>query len=173
MNKKPLLTLALAFLTSLVALPAGAQSDYFQAITNLNPAGYWPMHEVEAPAPGDIETNYSSLGLLGTAFYPDWASANGNIIQRQAAGALAGDSDTAVHFTQTKITGTTVSYTNGLFIPHTSPLTTLNPQFSVECWFYPTNVSTGVDIWAQNGEEGLNAGPEGGVTGYICGIRLV
>ncbi len=66
-----------------------------------------------------------------------------------------------------------MSFTNGLFIPHTSPLTTLNPPFSVECWFYPTNVSTGVDIWAQNGEEGLNAGPEGGVTGYICGIRLV
>jgi hypothetical protein len=173
MNKKMLSFCAVSFMALLAAMPGMAQSGYFTAITNLNPAGYWPMHEVEVPGVGDIETNYGSLGPLGTAFYPDWATANGHIIQRQAPGALVDDNDTAVHFTQTKISGTAVSFTNGLFIPHVSPLTTLNPQFSVECWFYPSNISTGVDIWAQNGEEGLNAGPESGVTGYICGIRLV
>lgn len=173
MKKSLLGGLMAGLIALLVGSSAKAGSAYFQAITNLNPVGYWPMHEVEAPAVGDIETNYGSLGLLGTAFYPDWASANGNVIQRQVAGALAGDADPGVHFTLTHISGTGVSYTNGLFIPHTSPLTTLNPPFSVECWYYPSNVSTGVDVWAQNGEEGLNAGPEGGVTGDICGIRLV
>lgn len=38
------------------------------AIRALNPVGYWPMHEVEAPAPGDIETNYGSLGNLANGY---------------------------------------------------------------------------------------------------------
>jgi hypothetical protein len=173
MNKKTFVSSVLGLTASLAAIAATGQSAYFRAITNLNPVGYWPMHEIEAPVPGDIETNYGSLGLLGTGFYPDWANANGNIIQRHGPGALAGDNDPAVQFTEGIVTGSGVSFTNGLFIPHTSPLTTLNPPFSVECWFYPTNKTTGVDVWAQNGEEGLNAGAEGGTTGNICGLRLV
>ena len=58
-----------------------AQSAYFQAVTNLNPIGYWPMHEVEAAAPGDIETNYGTLGTLGSGYYNDWASLGSNTVR--------------------------------------------------------------------------------------------
>src|SRR5215469_16803061 len=145
-------------------------SAYFQAITNLNPVGYWPMHEVEASAPGDTETNYGTLGLLGTGYYPDWANAVVGF-KRGIPGALANDTDTAVSFTR-GANSAAGSYTNALFVPHTSPLSTLNPPFSVECWFNPTN-TTSEDIWAQNGFEGLNAGSYGGGAGAVGGIRLV
>ena len=116
----------------LAAASVKAQSStYSQAVMDLNPAGYWPMHEVEPAAPGDTETNYGSLGQAGTGYYPDWANANGKIIQRQDAGALAGDADTAVYFGfPTSNNGGT---TNALYLPHISPLSTLRPPFSVEC----------------------------------------
>src|ERR1017187_5631271 len=42
-------------LVLLSARPVQAQpSLYFQAVTNLHPVGYWPMHEIQAPAPGNI-----------------------------------------------------------------------------------------------------------------------
>jgi hypothetical protein len=138
-------------------------------VTNLNPVGYWPMHESVPPAAGDIETNYGSLGVLGTGFYPDWASANGNIITRQVPGALVGDSDTAAEFLAPG--ANTGGTTNSLYVPHNSPLSTLNPPFSVECWFYANNNNQG-DIWGQEGFEGLNAGASGGGAGSVCGIRL-
>ncbi|MGH7978069.1 MAG: LamG-like jellyroll fold domain-containing protein, partial [Limisphaerales bacterium] len=145
-------------------------------IEQLNPAGYWPMHEVESAAHGDIETNYGDLGLLGTAYYPDWANANNHIIARGVPGALAYDSDPAVNFTYAGgangVGPAAGTYTNVLAVPHTSPLATLNPPFSVECWFYPTNTSS-QDIWDQTGFEGLNAGSSGGAAGNVGGIRLV
>ena len=131
MNRRLLAGLLSLALGLLPVMPARAQSAYFRAVTNLNPVGYWPMHEIEAPAPGDIETNYGTLGLLGTGYYPDWV---GNptpvMINRGAPGALAGDSDPAVYFAYPiSNNGTT---TNSLYVPHTSPLSTLNPPFSVE-----------------------------------------
>ena len=154
-----------------VGIARAQQSAYFNAITNLNPVGYWPMHEVETPAQGDIETNYGTEGLLGTGYYPDWAGANGNIIQRQAPGALVGDPDTSVFFAKEITSGSSVSFVNALVVPHTSPLSTLNPPFSVECWYYPTNTAA-QDVWGQNGFEGLNAGNEGSGAGAICGLRF-
>lgn len=144
---------------------------YAAGILQFHPAGYWPMHEAEAPAPGDIETNYGTLGLLGTGYYPDWVANYGGIL-RQQAGALAGDSDLGVRFTHgTGNSGTTVSFTNGLYIPLTSPLTTLNPPFSVECWFFPVDAPTGEAIWAQTGAVGLNDGALGSQNNYN-GIML-
>ena len=173
MNKKLIGMLVVVPAVSVLLLAttrAQAQSAYSQAITSLNPVGYWPMHEVEAGVPGDIETNYGTLGLLGTGYYPDWAgSAVG--IKRGVPGALANDTDTAVNFTSgsSPAAGT---YTDCLFVPHSSPLTTLNPPFSVECWFFPTN-SKSEDIWAQSGDEGLNQGGAGGNSGSLAGVRLV
>lgn len=173
---KTMLVNVLAIVPAVLLLAPGrlpAQSAYFQAITNLNPAGYWPMHEVEAAAPGDIETNYGTLGPLGEGFYPDWAvPPNVNkTIQRGVPGALANDGDTAVNFTRSG-SPPAATYTNVLFVAHNSPLATLNPPFSVECWFFPTNTAS-EDIWAQNGYEGLNAGGTGGGAGGVGGIRLV
>ena len=148
-------------------------SAYFNAVTNLNPAGYWPMHEVEAAAPGDIETNYGTLGLLGTGYYPDWTANVGAFI-RQVPGALAGDTDPALHFARliNSGSGAAAIYTNQLYIPHSSPLSTLNPPFSVEIWYYPTNTSSQT-FWGQYGFEGLNAGNEGHGDGTWQGMILV
>ena len=160
-------------ISSFTSIAPPTNSSFTSAILQFKPVGYWPMHEVEASAPGDIETNYGSLGLLGTGYYPDWASPqnqNGSM-RRGAPGALANDSDSSVSFTHggNPAAGT---YTNILVVPHTLPLSTLNPPFSVECWFYPTNTSSD-DIWDQNGYEGLNAGGSGNGNGAVGGIRLV
>ena len=170
MNKKLLSVLVVVSGVLLLATTRmHAQSAYFQAITNLNPVGYWPMHEVEAAAPGDTETNYGTLGLLGTGYYPDWAGATVGI-KRGLPGALANDTDTAVSFNfgGSPAAGT---YTNTLLIPHTSSLLTLKPPFSVECWVYPTNQNND-SIWSSSGFEGLNAGGFGAGAGAIAGFTL-
>ena len=154
-----------------ISVPSAPTSGYATNMLGLHPAGYWPMHEVESAPAGDTEHNYGSLGLLGTGYYPDWVANYGGIL-RQQPGALGGDSDTADAFTYgTGNAGNTVSYTNGLYVPHTSPLTTLNPPFSVECWFYPTNTPTGEAIWAQEGAAGLNQGASGDLVNF-SGIML-
>lgn len=165
-------TSTVSTLTS-IAQPTNA---YTAGILQLNPAGYWPMHEVQASAHGDIETNYGTLGLLGTAYYPDWESDSG-AFTRQVPGALPGDTDTALHFNYNVGTlgnglGT---WTNEIYVPHTSPSSTLNPPFSVECWVYSTNNSQGTlnqSVWGQHGFEGLNAGYVGNGTGAVEGMQL-
>ena len=172
MKVKTLYSLVVATVVLSAATSIHAQSALSNAVMSLSPIGYWPMHEIEAPVPGDIETNYGWLGVLANGYYPDWASGTPAPIKRGVPGALANDSDQAVSFTRggSPAAGT---YTNCLFIPHTSPLSTLNPPFSVECWFYPTN-GTSEDIWAQNGYEGLNGGNNSGNgDGAVGGIRLV
>ena len=156
MNKK-VISSALAFLLTL-AISAGAASPYFNAVTSLNPAGYWPLHEVEPATHGDTETNYGSLGLLGTGYYGDWENGQKGIYHG-FNGALANDTDPAVYFGGNWPSGGGGSATNLLIIPHTSPAATLVPPFTVECWFFPTNgADTGRqgDIWAQGQASGLN-----------------
>lgn len=128
-----------ALVIMVLSLISARAQTYSNVLTSLNPAGYWPMHEVEAAAPGDIETNYGSLGLLGTGYYPDY-QVNSGAFLRQYPGALANDADPAVFFTGPAGGGTA---TNGLFVPHTSPLATLKPPFTVECWLMATNIGTG------------------------------
>jgi hypothetical protein len=142
---------------------------YAAGILSLHPVAYWPMHEVEPWTPGDIETNYGTLGLLGTGYWPDWA-ANYGAFQRGYPGALAGDSDPSVFFKMTQ--NSAGGPTNALFVSHSSPLATLNVPFSVECWVYPTVNGKNGDIWSQSGDEGLNAGSAGGGSGSVAGIRL-
>ena len=166
-NLKSLGIIAVALVVLLPATVGLGQSAYFHAVTNLNPIAYWPMHEVEPSAPGDVETNYGTLGVLGTGYYPDWIT-GGSAIEHQVQGALAGDTDTAVYFGT--YNGNT--FTNELFIPHTVPACTLNPPFSVECWFNTTNASAnGNDIWSQMGNVGLNGGAYN-AGGKTAGVRF-
>src|SRR5215831_18490274 len=92
-----------ACIVFLICLGSGAlqaQSPYFQAVTNLNPLGYWPMHETGSPAPGSIETNLGTLGALGMGYYSDWE--NNNLATTKVVhgirGALGNDSDSSVFF---------------------------------------------------------------------------
>lgn len=160
---------ATSVVSALTVLPPIGNFAYATNILGLNPVGYWPMHETEAPAPGDTETNYGFLGLLGTGYYADWVAPGGaGGITHNVPGALANNFDTAVAFPGEPAGG---DFVDCMTIPHASPLATLNPPFSVECWFYPSNDDTG-DIWSQCGYEGLNAGGYGGGQGSIAGIRL-
>ncbi len=122
------------------AMGAGGQSlNYSNAISSLNPAGYWPMHELAAAAPGDVETNYGSLGVLGNAFYPDYQINSGAFV-RQQSGPLANGADTAVRFTEP--VSNSGGSTNSLYVPHTSSLTTLQAPFTIELWYLITNLPT-------------------------------
>ena len=57
------LTAALALVTGQILY---GQSAYFQAVTNLNPAGYWPLNEtVQPPAPFASSLVASNSGTLG------------------------------------------------------------------------------------------------------------
>jgi hypothetical protein len=160
-----------------ISPPTAPTNSYATNLLGLKPAAYWPMHEVEGAAPGDVEINYGSLGLLGTAFYPDWVTTNGSFT-RQVAGALSGDADTALHFNYNvgNLGNGAGTWTNEIYIPHTSPWSTLNPPFSVECWLYDTNASVGQlnqSVWGQHGWEGLNAGYAGSGSGAnISGMQL-
>ncbi len=148
-------------------------------VSAFNAAGYWPMHEIEAPALGDIETNYGTIGVLGTAYYPDWMADYGAFTRQITPGALANDTDTALHFNWNigvPAAGVT-TWTNELYVPHTSPKATLNPPFTIECWLLNTNTSVGgsallQSIWGQLGLEGLNAGNAGAGGGNGKGIQL-
>ncbi len=165
--------LATASVALAMAVSIRAQSSYSNAVMSLNPAGYWPMHEVEPAAPGDIETNYGTLGLVGTGYYPDWASGVGGFVRGFSPGPLSNDTTACVSFLHTITSGTTVVYTNFLFVPHSSPFTTLTPPFSVECWVEVTNtLSAATYVWGQDGFDALN-GPganSGSADGY--GITL-
>jgi len=125
----------------------GQSLSYSNAIAGLNPAGYWPMHEVEPAAPGDIETNYGSLGILGTGFYPDYQVNSGEFI-RQQPGPLANGADQSICFNSAVPEGGTA--TNGMYVPRVSPLSALKPPFTVECWVMLTNNTPGQgDILSQ------------------------
>lgn len=132
-----------------------AQSlSYSNAITSLSPAGYWPMHEAEPAAQGDIETNYGTLGVLGNGYYPDYQINSGAFI-RQMPGPLVNGQDQSILFTEPADNSGTA--TNALLVPRTSPLTTLKPPFTVELWYMATNFPVPNwqgDLWSQMGDGG-------------------
>ncbi len=176
MNTKPVKFINNLFLVSLLLLlptviVRGQSLIYSNAIANLNPAGYWPMHEIAPAVPADIETNYGSLGALGTAYYADWALSNGvpgnHSVLHQVPGPLVNDPNTAAFMMDPGITATSGANTNSyLLVPHTSPLTTLRPPFTEEVWMMATNTGFG-DLISQDGTA-LN----GGNANNVNGVRL-
>lgn len=120
MRKQLLGGLASAALTLLAGTAALAQSAYFQAMTNLNPAVYFPLQETNPPPANEIETNLGSLGTAADAVYVSSA------IQKSQAGAT-GDGDTAVNDTD--------AAGGFLAVPITDGRTAVtNSTFTVEVW---------------------------------------
>ena len=143
----------------LSAMPARAQSSYFHAVTNLQPAGYWPMHEIEAAVPGNIETNLGTLGALGNGYYADWVPLTGSgnpRILHSKPGAIVGDPDTCAFFTNNSAGSAVPTF---LLVPHTSPLLTIKPPFTLEAWVFPTNLTSFGVVIGEGGNAGLNSGP--------------
>jgi len=143
---------------TVIAPPA---NQYASAILALNPDGYWPLHEVGQPAPGNIETNLGTLGVLANGYYADWTGSS-SAITRRVTGALASSSDPAVFFNQAPQTAS-IGY---LLIPHTSPLTSIKPPFTFETWAKPLSSGFG-DIVSQGA-----FGPNSGAGSTRFGVRL-
>jgi len=139
--------------SSVTSSPFGSQ------ILALNPTAYWPMHESPSTAlvQRDIETNYGTLGNLGTAYYGDWQEldqhqiVNNPFVIHSQAGALANDPDPAVQFTSASGFPSGGSYA---IIPHDSPTLTLTPPFTLEAWVKPYNDSFGIIFSVGNGNNG-------------------
>lgn len=141
-----------------VAPPGGY--PFVANVLALNPVGYWPLQETNAPAPATLETNYGSLGALGTAYYAGTnaaAAATGGNVSFGQGGALtaSGDNDTAAGF----LGGNNNSY---LFVPLKAPALEMNGPFTWECWVNST--STGFsDILGSGGAPGDGSGTWGGI----------
>ncbi len=128
------------------------------------------MHEAEAAVPGDIETNYGTLGSLANAYYPDY-QVNVGAFLRQMPGALANDPDPSVFLRGPSNSGTA---TNALIVPHTSPFATVKAPFTLECWMMATNEGTGQgDILSQadgSKTQGFRIYYQNNNTGNVAGL---
>jgi hypothetical protein len=130
---------------------------YATNILSLNPVGYWPLQETNAAAPMTIETNYGTLGALGTAYY---VITNPASISFNQGGALSGggDNDSAVTFSgYSPATGQGYAV-----VPSKFPSLALNPPFTIECWANPVAGDTFGDIVGDRGTALDN--PAGGVS---------
>jgi len=140
---------------------------YATNVLALNPAGYWPLQETNAPAPATMETNYGVLGALGNAYYA--ITNNPGPVQFGQNGAINGDTDPAVLFTAVNPANGSITNINGYaFVPRTTPALTMRPPFSFECWINSSSAAFG-DIMGEGGGNGLNASNGGGNFG---GVRL-
>ena len=148
--------------SQILSVPAVLTNSLFSSnILATGPTAFWPMNETgETPAPGDIETNYGSLGSLGTGVYGDWRSTmqahlginqGGNLdaptnitILHGIPGAIAGDTDPAECFF--------ASDGSEIVVPHSSPKLTLVPPFTLEAWLRPNDDSAfGVAVGEHSG----------------------
>jgi hypothetical protein len=183
--RKTSLTGVLTMALALIAGPAAhGQSAYFQAVTNLNPIGYWPLNETTQPPAAFsgfslTASNSGSLGAPGNGFYGAWyqPSSNtwfltNNIFQTNG---ISGPSDKALWC---KVNG----QNNGQYVvvpraANGQAVTnlTLVPPFSIEAWVLPNNTAaTGpFGIVAEGGSTVNYGGPNtnnsfygGGGTGY-------
>src|SRR5262249_29378550 len=127
---------------------AYSQSAFFQAVTNLSPAAYWPLQETAQPPTADVETNFGTLGAVGNAYY---SSTN---FVRGFPGVIVSDSDPSVNFRNV----------NGSFLAvplMDSRVSLPSGPFTVEAWIFPTNANA-CTVIAQTGAAGtggLNNGP--------------
>jgi hypothetical protein len=111
----------------ITTLSARAQTGtYFQALTNLNPVGYWPLNETNLPPPVKPQAvNQGSLGAADNATYADGAFPG-------VAGALASDSDLAAVFSG--------AVHSDLLAPYDAAYAAI-PVFTVETWFNSTAIN--------------------------------
>jgi hypothetical protein len=133
---------------------------YATNVLALNPVGYWPLQETNAQAPATIETNYGTLGALGTGYYV--IITNPPAVGFNQGGALSssGDNDSGVIFSNYSPT-TGQGY---VVVPSDSPSLALNPPFTIECWANPVSGDTFGDVVGDRGTA-LNDPTAGVLTG--------
>lgn len=105
-----------------------ARADYQSTVLSQGPVGYWRMNETAQPPSAILGTNQGSLG----------STANGSFLVdpiRGLPGALAGDSDTAVGFSNP---GNVVGYCGTKIDVPNNPGLNPNGSFTVEFWAKPS-----------------------------------
>ena len=140
--------------------PAVAGQCYQQPLCHKHPGlesnGLFPHGTKPHSGPLRVirKSTGGTLGAIANGTYADWnvnGGAPGNrIVDHGVPGALENDPDTSAFF---NFNGQTNSY---LLVPHNSPLTTLTPPFSIECWIWPSTGTFG-DLVSQDGTK-LNTG---------------
>jgi hypothetical protein len=146
---------------STLTVIAQLTDSYATNVLAYGPVGYWPLQEISAPAPANMETNYGSLGKPGNAYY---ATTNASDVTFGQLGVLAGNTDAAVGFNGAGNSGTPDSYA---FVPRILPVLTLQPPLTLEAWVNSSYTSFG-DIMGEGGN-GFNSPINGGNAG---GIRM-
>jgi hypothetical protein len=144
-------------ISAFTSVPAPSGYPYAATVLGLNPVGYWPLQETNAPAPAAMETNYGTLGRLGNAYY---SATNASVVDLGIAGALAGDTDTAAGL------GGVGQVSYG-FVPRVSPALTIQAPFTIEAWVNTSNTTYGI-IVGEGGGSGLDGGTSFG--GFQMGI---
>ncbi|MGH7942632.1 MAG: LamG domain-containing protein, partial [Limisphaerales bacterium] len=148
-SKASALFLMIPLILFLLAAAKG-QSVYSNAVMSLNPAAYWPLQETTPPPAADIETNYGSLGPIADGYY----ASDANIL-KGFVGAIVGDSDAAVEFTNVNQSFMIVPTTdNRVSLPAAGP-------FTVEVWAYPIINQQYVALVSQTGPIGAGGNNAG------------
>jgi hypothetical protein len=144
-----------------ITVPPALTDYYARQVLNYGPVGYWPLQETNAPAPGNWETNYGTLGKLGNAYYACTNAANVAFAQ---PGALAGSANPCVG-----LSGSSANPNSYAFVPRLTPALTLQAPFTLEAWVNMSNNSYSVEI-GEGGGTGLNGGANFG--GFQMGQGL-
>lgn len=145
-----------------------AQSAYFEAVTNLSPAGYWPLNEtVQPPAPFSSSlaaANAGSAGAAGNGYYGAWYQPNGNTwyITNNIArsNGVAGGADQALYCKPNGANNGQYVLVPRVLAGMANTNITLKPPFTIEAWVLPNATSSGVfGIVAEGGATVNYGGP--------------
>jgi len=114
------------------------RADFSGQILAQKPVAYWRLNETaatnpERAYPADRATNSGSFGAAGDGFY---FLTNGS--SRLAAGALVGDPNPSVFFTNS-------AFGSRVDVPY-SPASNPGGAFTAEFWAYPTNTINAVPL---------------------------
>jgi hypothetical protein len=169
-----------AIIASASLLHGQSTSAYFEAVTNLHPAGYWPLNETAQPPAAFSVThtaeNLGSLGAQANGYYGAWYEASGtawfltnDIVQ---APAVTAPFDSSVGMLCQGEPGQYVIVprtTNGIMNTNL----TLTPPFSIEAWVNMGSVANGLlDIVSEGGFATVNCGGPNTNNPFYGGLGL-
>jgi hypothetical protein len=126
-----------------------AQTPYFNAVTALGPAGYWPLDETNsAGSVYYVASNVGTLGDAGSGIYETWwqpNSSNGFYLTNNInhVPGVTGDADQAAAFGGFGQYVVLPRHTNGVL----NSAITLQPPFTIEFWAYPNSLPSGGTVW--------------------------
>lgn len=142
MTKDSLRLMLCALVLMMASIMARASNSYSNAVMALNPAGYWPLNETQAPPPLFVASNSGTLGTQGNAFYKNTYNLSGTTYSASSlfanntppAGATS-DGSTAAQFNGGTFNNDGTGYMEIPDINHS--LDQGNGAFTAEAWVMP------------------------------------